>query len=148
MYKFQIDRLVQERPNSIANTLELRLSCTKPSKCLFVIESERFTTENVLKSVSLELMDDKSTWDQVKAWCCKASHWQLIQCWLDPDLQHLMLSWGQNELTHWPVGDMNAILKIWFSILFYWLVSSYLLMIMPSDECHRTLLMIIQHWFR
>ena len=29
----QIDGLVQERCNSIANALELRLSCTKPSKC-------------------------------------------------------------------------------------------------------------------
>ena len=28
-----IDGLVQERCNSIANTLELRLSCTKPSIC-------------------------------------------------------------------------------------------------------------------
>ena len=32
--------------------------------------------------------------------------------------------------------------KMWFSILLYWLVSSDLLMIMPSNECHRTLLMI------
>ena len=29
----QIDGLVQERRNSIANALELRLSCTNPSKC-------------------------------------------------------------------------------------------------------------------
>ena len=33
---------------------------------------------------------------------------------------------------------MNAILKMEFSILCYWLVSSDLLMIMPSDECHIT----------
>ena len=51
-------------------------------------------------------------------------------------------------LTHWLLGDLDAILKMEFSILFYWLVSSDLLMIMPSDECHRTLLMISQHWFR
>ena len=51
-------------------------------------------------------------------------------------------------LTHWPLGDLDAILKMEFSILFYWLVSSDNLMIMPSDECHRTLLMISQHWFR
>ena len=30
--RFQIDGLVQERHNSIANALELRLSCTYPSK--------------------------------------------------------------------------------------------------------------------
>ena len=29
----QTDGLVQERRNSIANALELRLSCTYPSKC-------------------------------------------------------------------------------------------------------------------
>ena len=52
------------------------------------------------------------------------------------------------ELTHWPLGDLNAIPKMEFSILFYWLESSDLLMIMPSDECVRTLLMIRQHWFR
>ena len=51
-------------------------------------------------------------------------------------------------LSHWPLGDLNAILKMEFSILFYWLVSSDLLVIMPSDECHRILLMISQHWFR
>ena len=51
-------------------------------------------------------------------------------------------------LTHWPLGDLDVILKIRFSILFYWLVSWDLCMIMPSDECHRTLLMISQHWFR
>ena len=32
--------------------------------------------------------------------------------------------------------------------LVYWLVSSDLLMIIPSDECHRTLLMLSQHWFK
>ena len=37
---------------------------------------------------------------------------------------------------------------MWSSILLYWLISSNLLMIMSSDECHRTLLMISQHWFR
>ena len=30
-YRAHIDRLVQERRNSIANALELRLSCTNPS---------------------------------------------------------------------------------------------------------------------
>ena len=31
--KWQVDGLVQDRRNSIANALELRLSCTKSSKC-------------------------------------------------------------------------------------------------------------------
>ena len=42
------------------------------------------------------------------------------------------------SLTHWPLGNLDAILKLQFSILFYWLVSSHRLMIMPSDECHGT----------
>ena len=54
-------------------------------------------------------------------------------------------TWG---LTLWPPGDLDTILKIEFSILFYWLVSSDLLMTMPSDECHRILLMISQHLCR
>ena len=40
------------------------------------------------------------------------------------------------------MGDLNVILKMQFSILLYWLVSSNLLMIMFSDECHRTLLIM------
>ena len=32
-------------------------------------------------------------------------------------------------LTHWPLGDLDVILKIQFSILFYWLVSSDALLI-------------------
>ena len=41
-------------------------------------------------------------------------------------------------LTHWPLGDLNAILKMEFSILFYWLVPLGLLVIfclrwMPQD---------------
>ena len=42
--------------------------------------------------------------------------------------------------THWPLGDLDGILKMHFSVLLHWLISSNLLMIMSSDECHRTLL--------
>ena len=35
-----MDGLVQKRRNSIANTLELRLSCTNPSICEKLSESE------------------------------------------------------------------------------------------------------------
>ena len=56
-------------------------------------------------------------------------------------------SWIKH-LTHWPLGDLDAILKLQFSILFYWLVSSHCPMIMPWDECHGTSLMISQHWLR
>ena len=41
-------------------------------------------------------------------------------------------------LTHWTLGDVHAIRKMEFSILFSWLVYSDLLMTKPSDECHIT----------
>ena len=44
-------------------------------------------------------------------------------------------------------GKSGSDLKVQFAILFYWLISSDLL-VMPSDECQRNLLMIRQHWFR
>ena len=67
----------------------------------------------------------------------------------------LVQHWTENfrgdylsRLTHWPLGDLDAILKLQFSILFYWLVSSHHPMVMPSDECHGTSPIISQHWFR
>ena len=48
---------------------------------------------------------------------------------------HVRLQLNHWLLTHWPLGDLHASLKMEFSILFYWLVSSDLLMIMPCDEC-------------
>ena len=76
----------------------------------------------------------------------KHPHIPLIGGWY---LSQITLYWEfPSFLTHWPLGDLNVILKMWFSILFYWQVSSDFLMIMPSDECHRTLLIISQHWCR
>ena len=49
-------------------------------------------------------------------------------------------------LTHWSLGDLDAILKLQFSILVYWLVSSHHPRIMPWDECQGTTPMISQHW--
>ena len=54
----------------------------------------------------------------------------------------------KSPLTHWPLGDLDAILKLQFSILFHWLVSSHRLRILPWDECQGTSPMISQHWFR
>ena len=38
----------------------------------------------------------------------------------------------QSRLPHWPLGDLDAILKLQFSILFHWFVSSHRLMIAPA----------------
>ena len=46
------------------------------------------------------------------------------------------------SLTHWPLKDLDAILDMQFSHLVHWLVSSDLFMILPSDQCHRTWLMM------
>ena len=43
---YQIDGSVQERRNSIANALELRLSCTNPSKCVLWRSSETNLTQS------------------------------------------------------------------------------------------------------
>ena len=58
--------------------------------------------------------------------------------------------WAKTDmlwLTNWPLGDLDAIIKMSFSLFLYWLASSDLT-IMSSNECHRTLQMISQHWFR
>ena len=45
-----------------------------------------------------------------------------------------------NELTHWPLKELDLMLKIKFSVLFYWLVFHTYLMMISSDKCHRTLI--------
>ena len=65
--------------------------------------------------------------------------WPVTVGWLWPQIT------GPASLTHWPVGDLDSVWKVLYSILFYWLVSSRLLMIMPLDECHGTYLKISQH---
>ena len=56
-------------------------------------------------------------------------------------------SW-QLLVNHWSLEDLGVILIWEFSILFQPLDSSYVLMMMSSDECHAIGLMISQHWFR
>ena len=72
---------------------------------------------------------------------------QQAQCWLHNSCISSTEIKTHLQLTHWPMGDLDSILKVLSSILFYLLVSSDL-MIMPSDECHRIYLKISQHWFR
>ena len=49
-------------------------------------------------------------------------------------------------LTHWPLGDLDTILKLQFSISFYWLVSSHRLRIIPWDECQGTSPVQVMAW--
>ena len=62
----------------------------------------------------------------------------------------LLASTCRHLLQYWIIWMRSGLYRPTglLSILFYWLASSDLLRIMPSDECHRTLLVISQHWFR
>ena len=55
---------------------------------------------------------------------------------------------ARNRLTHRPLGDLDVILKMQFKVVFYRLVSSDILMKMPSNKCLKILPMISQHWPR
>ena len=51
-------------------------------------------------------------------------------------------------LTHWPLGDMAAVLNIRFLNSFFWIVAWALAVKSLSSECHRNSLMRRQHWLR
>ena len=53
-----------------------------------------------------------------------------------------------NSLTHWGLGDFNEILYEYTSSQSQWLMAEIPPVKLPSEECHYTLLMISQDWFR
>ena len=78
----------------------------------------------------------------------------ITSCVINKRAHAAELSWHRND---WRMFDINSLVhweikirfvKMRFLIMFYGLVSSDLLVIMPSVECHGSLLMICQHWFR
>ena len=123
----------------------------------FTKNTETSITEISLKCIDLNFHSNLPEANELNSYrCCgEPQAW----CWLwiivdqmssskmadDGDLGR---SQGTSRLTHWSPGDPDAILKTQFSILYYWLVSSDLLMISPSDECHGTSLMRSKLWFR
>ena len=59
----------------------------------------------------------------------------------------------QQRFTHWPLGDLNAILKMQSSVLLYWLVSSIFWCIrwIPQDltcEVNKSILVWVMAWCR
>ena len=62
-----IDGLVQEKGNSIANTLELRLSCTKPSMC--TLEQDTSLNTELVSSTALIFLD-------TNLWVSFTSEWR------------------------------------------------------------------------
>ena len=73
---------------------------------ILVTESWGVSCAIVFRWMSLDFTDDKSTLVQVMAWCRQAA---ITWANVDPDLCHHMVSQGHNELTHWPLGDLNEI---------------------------------------
>ena len=63
----------------------------------------------------------------------RALSWGCSMPWLGLMVTNYGNKKQEVTLTHWPLGDLDVILKMEFSILFYWMVSSDFLMIMPSD---------------
>ena len=51
------------------------------SKLIWQIDIMSISCEIVLVWMSIESIDDKSTLDQVLAWCCQATSHYLSQCW-------------------------------------------------------------------
>ena len=79
-------------------------------------------------------------WDQLLFW----------QCWTLRGLYRV--SDGMNSinlLTHWPLRDgYGSNVAMYFSSSFYKLISSAFPVNLVLGECHRTPLMVSQHWFR
>ena len=71
-----------------------------------------------------------------------------LSCWWSHAMVSIWCQLGLLWLTHWPLDELDVILKLQSSILFDWLVPSDLLIIMHPGECHGTPQMISQHWFR
>ena len=52
------------------------------------------------------------------------------------------------NLIHCGLGDFNEILDEYFSSQLQWLMTELPAVKLSLEECHETLLMISQHWFR
>ena len=82
-----IDGLMEERRNSIANTMELRLSCINPSKCVCVLHDYSMTVwARDLKSLPVEEKDHflrtANTMRVLKAyWLKESGHHLVILCY-------------------------------------------------------------------
>ena len=116
-----------------------QLHCYHP----FSDSRDTYLTKNHYENYSPKMVPTNPTgsWTTVDFFLMKQVHECII-------INSLGSGICDSDLTHWPLGDLDVILKIRFSILFSWLVSWDFCMIMPSNECHRILLMISQHSFR
>ena len=92
---------------------------------------------------------------RLKMLSAKSSSFRLgLNVLTDVQVPHYPLKWMSqipmpiSVLTHWPLGDLKIFFKMSFSNSYPesipWAIPAKLL----SEVCHRTPLMISQHWFR
>ena len=116
----QIDGLVQERRNSIANALELRLSCTNPSKWGIPYLLRSKVIFNVVQSIKIHGICSRWLCSQ---YCC---HWWLstIRC-----LGYLLYTQNNDHVLSWELalGSVKIIAMVfmnnnhlWDFVVFSW----------------------------
>ena len=123
-----------------------------PGNMVFILKwSQGLITEN-----KFEITNSQRNFETMKCTCSQHMSGDGLAplgvrtsaCAMMTKLMPCTCVYGLSNLTHWPLGDMDAILKLQFSISFYWLVSSHHLWIMSWDECQGTSPMTSQYWFR
>ena len=110
-------------------------------KCIFLNENDGISIQISLKFVPRSPIANKAGIDSGNG---LAPNKRQAVTWTNDDPVHwrIYVALGRDELTPCRLGDMGANLKIHVSIL------SPALLISAYYECHRTLLMITQQWFR
>ena len=104
------------------------------------------SSEIALRWTSLVLSDDKSTLVQVMAWCRQATSHCLNQCRpRSLPSYHVTRPQWVNSLAP---GRSGCNLKFSNLTRIDMIISGTFPVILPSGECHKTSLMISQHWFR
>ena len=136
---------------------------------ILVIDGWSIACKIVLKWMPMDLTDGKSTLDQVMAWCHQATSQYLSQCWSRSLSQYsvirpqwvkvcaillkilvpIMATRVTCLIINWLApGRCCCILNVWYSNRFEWSISCPFSVKLFSSECHRSSLMINDHWFR
>ena len=100
-----------------------------------VVDDWGISCEVAFRWMSPDITYDKSTLDQVMAWCRQGTSHFLSQCW------------PRSKQAYFKCRYISIyIYYMWYIDM--WLMTEAYLLKLNSDECHRTLLMISQQWFR
>ena len=99
------DGLVQERRNSIANALEIRLSCTNPSIL------SKSSTSGISSKVWF-MHPPRSPWITCPFICWRYRRWWLFpsrQLQFSPFQFVVLLRWHEPHTSHYPAGCLNLL---------------------------------------